>query len=221
MNFYKTDKKEEKEFIDLYNKWQSSFMFSAFGSADPRARVFYEALIDWCKKHHDEALEYIKEILTDEPNQVVKILDDLYSKEFNFTFEGYCPLDLWCNIWLNILNNDIDLTKSKPKKNQIKDYYKDYNKYKKYMKEHYMSWRPNLEDDPNVTQEEFKQGKRNNKNMKRKWHEFPLSILKDEELEKLYNEGHLGDMTKYIAELHFFYNQVEEEIKRRKLNKTK
>lgn len=221
MSFYKTDKEEEKEFIDLYNKWQSSFMFSAFGSADPRARVFYEALIDWCKKHHDEALEYIKEILTDEPNQIVKILDDLYSKEFNFTFEGYCPLDLWCNIWLNILNNDIDLTKSKPKKNQIKDYYKDYNKYKKYMENHYMSWRPNLEDDPNVTREEFKQGKRNNKNMKRKWHEFPLSILKDEELEKLYNEGHLGDMTKYIEELHFFYNRVAEEIKRRKLDKLK
>jgi len=35
--------------------------------------------------------------------------------------------------------------------------------------------------------------------MKRKWNEFPLATLKDEELEKLYNEGHLGDMTKYIA----------------------
>ena len=56
--------------------------------------------------------------------------------------------------------------------------------------------------------------------MKRKWDEFPLATLKDEELEKLYNEGHLGDMTKYIAELHFFYNNVEEEIKRRKLKKT-
>ena len=48
-------------------------------------------------------------------------------------------------------------------------------------------------------------------------HNFSLSMLKNEELEKLYNEGHIGDMTKYISELHFFYNQVEEEIKRRKL----
>ena len=79
-----------------------------------------------------------------------------------------------------------------------------------------MSWRPNLENDPNVTQEEFKNGKRN-KESNRSWHKFPLSILKDEELEQLYKEGHLGDMTKYIEELHFFYNQVEEEIKRRKL----
>ena len=54
------------------------------------------------------------------------------------------------------------------------------------MKKNYVSWRPNLEDDPNVTIEEYLEGKRNNKNMKRKWHEFPLSILKDEELEKLY-----------------------------------
>lgn len=66
---------------------------------------------------------------------------------------------------------------------------------------------------------EFEKGKRNNKkNMKHKWHEFSLSILKDDELEKLYNEGHLGDMTKYIQELHRFYNAVEEEIKRRDLN---
>ena len=55
--------------------------------------------------------------------------------------------------------------------------------------------------------------------MERKLNEFPLTVLKDEELDKLYNEGHLGDMTKYISELHFFYNMVEEEIKRRKLNK--
>lgn len=53
--------------------------------------------------------------------------------------------------------------------------------------------------------------------MKNIQHNFSLSSLKNEELEKLYNEGHIGDMTKYILELHFFYNQVEEEIKRRKL----
>ena len=53
--------------------------------------------------------------------------------------------------------------------------------------------------------------------MKKMQHNFSLSMLKNEELEKLYNEGHIGDMTKYISELHFFYNQVEEEIKRRKL----
>ena len=41
------------------------------------------------------------------------------------------------------------------------------------------------------------------------------------ELEKLYKEGHLGNMTKYIQELKFFYNCVEEEIKRRKLKKNK
>jgi len=203
----------KEEFLDLYNKWHSSYIFSAFGSSDPRAKRYYDALIEWCKNHHDETLQYVRELLLEEPSDVVRVLDDLYTKEYNFEVKGYCPLDVYCNFWLNITTPGFE------KGGIMVDYYKGYNEYKDYMKKNYISWRPNLEDDPNVTIEEYIQGKRNNKNIKRKWHEFPLSILKDEELETLYNEGHIGDMTKYIAELHHFYNQVEEEIKCRKLKK--
>ena len=46
-----------------------------------------------------------------------------------------------------------------------------------------------------------------------------LDQLDNEELEQLHNDGHIYFMTKDMEELHFFYNRVEEEIKRRKLNK--
>lgn len=32
------------EFLDLYYKWRNTFIFSAFGSADPRAKNAYEKL---------------------------------------------------------------------------------------------------------------------------------------------------------------------------------
>lgn len=53
--------------------------------------------------------------------------------------------------------------------------------------------------------------------MIRRINELSLSALSDEDLEVLYTEGHLGNVTKYISELYFFYNRVEEEIKRRNL----
>ena len=151
MNLDKIEKEQEEEFIELYNKWHSSYMFSAFGSADPRAKVHYYNLIEWCKKHHDAALQYIKEILLKEPNDVVRILDNIYKEEYNFSIEGCYQFDEYCNLWLNALHNN----------NVIKDYYEDYKKWKEYLGENYISWNPILENDPNVTLEEFKQGKRN------------------------------------------------------------
>lgn len=204
---------KKEEFEKLYFDWVYSFGVSAFGSSTPAAKEPYEKLKEWCRNNKKESLQYIKEILEDEPNDIVMILQDLYADELGVKIEGFMPLESVCNLWLNILNRN-----DKLKKGKLYDYYKDYRKWKDYLDKNYMYWRPNLENNPNVTQEEFKQGKRN-KESNRSWHEFPLSILKDEELEKLYKEGHLGDMTKYIQELHFFYNQVEEEIKRRKLKK--
>ena len=205
---------KKKEFEELYMKWYSSYMFSAFGGANPASKGYYDNLKEWCKENKKESLEYIKEMLEYEPSDIVMILQDLYADELGIKFEGYCSLDAVCNLWLNVLNKEKGLEKGK-----LKDYYKSYYKYKNYMDKNYIPWCPNFEDDPNITREEFEKGKRNKKNFVHKWHEFPLSILKDDELEKLYNEGHLGDMTKYIQELHFFYNRVEEEIKRRKLKK--
>ena len=68
----------KKEFLELFNKWHSSYMFSAHGSADPRAKEHYEQLKKWCENHYDEALEYIKELLLEEPCDIVRILDDVY-----------------------------------------------------------------------------------------------------------------------------------------------
>ncbi len=45
-----------------------------------------------------------------------------------------------------------------------------------------------------------------------------LSELNNLELTDLLVKGHIGNDTKDIAELRFFYNSVKEEIKRRDLN---
>ena len=141
-------------FLDLYNKWHSSYIFSAFGSADPCAREPYLKLRDWCENNKGEALQYIRELLLEEPNDIVRILDDLYKDRFEFSIDGYCPLDMYCNLWLNITNAEFD-------NEHIVDYYKDYNEWQNYLKDHYIPWDPRIESDPNVTLGEFKQGKRN------------------------------------------------------------
>lgn len=35
-------------YLELYNKWHESFMFSAHSSADPAAKPYYEELKKWC-----------------------------------------------------------------------------------------------------------------------------------------------------------------------------
>lgn len=44
-----------------------------------------------------------------------------------------------------------------------------------------------------------------------------LSELSTTELQTLYKDGNIGSVTRYIDELSFFFNAVEEEIKRRNL----
>ena len=66
----------KQEFLDLYNKWHSSYIFSAFGSSDPRAKGSYEQLKEWCENHKGDSLQYIRELLLKEPGDIVRILDD-------------------------------------------------------------------------------------------------------------------------------------------------
>lgn len=146
------------EFLDLYYKWRNTFIFSAFGSADPRAKDAYEKLKEWSLENVKEAVECIKEILLEEPNDVVLLLPDILGT--NIEIDGWMPLDAICNIWLNILNHDIN---DNHEKKELKDYYKDYREFKEYMKDNYIPWNPVHEEDPNITLEEFKQGKRNKK----------------------------------------------------------
>lgn len=146
------------EFLDLYYKWRNTFIFSAFGSADPRAKDAYEKLKEWSLENVKEAVECIKEILLEEPNDVVLLLPDILGT--NIEIDGWMQLDSICNIWLNILNHDIN---DNHEKKELKDYYKDYREFKEYMKDNYIPWNPVHEEDPNITLEEFKQGKRNKK----------------------------------------------------------
>jgi len=201
-----------KEFLELYKNWYYSYIFDSTG----RCSIVNDKLIElemWSREHKDEALKSIITILEDEPDNVIMLLPELTGVRPKWLNEAtiglYMSLEEMSNWWLNYLKGTKNV-----------NYYKDWKEWKKYLNKNYMPWRPNLENDPNVTQREFKEGKRNSE-LRRSWHEFPLSILKNEELEKLYKEGHLGNMTKYIQELKFFYNKVEEEIKRRKLNKNK
>lgn len=149
----------KEEFLELFNKWHSSYMFSARGSADPRAKEHYEKLKKWCENHYDEALEYIKELLLEEPCDIVRILDDVYQKEYGYFIKGFCPLDVYCNWWLNIIMGTHNNGHSNI------NYYKDYNAWSNYLKYNYIPWDPRIEADPNVTLEEFKLGKRNDKNL--------------------------------------------------------
>lgn len=144
----------KKEFLELYNKWRSTFMFSAHGSGDPAAKESYNKLREYCEKNRGDALQHIREILMEEPNDIVRLLDDVYKEEFRFNYEGFCPLDTYCNLWLNVTDAEFD-------GKHIKDYYKDWREFHSYMEDNYISWNPFKENDPNVTFEEFKQGKRN------------------------------------------------------------
>ena len=149
---------DKQEFLELYNKWHSSFIFSAHGSADPAAKEHYNKLKEWCENNRSNALQYIREILMEEPNDIVYLLADLFNEEFGFTYEGFCSLVEYCNLWLIVTDTEFD-------NKHIKDYYKDWKAWHEYLKENYISWNPLKEQDPNVTFEEFKQGKRNDKTL--------------------------------------------------------
>lgn len=149
---------DKQEFLDLYNKWHSTFMFSAHGSADPAAKESYNKLREACEINRGDALLYIREILMEGPDDIVNLLDDLFKEEFGFSYEGFCPLDTYCNLWLNVTDAEFN-------GKHIKDYYKDWKAWHKYLEKNYIPWNPFKENNPNVTLEEFKQGKRNDKKL--------------------------------------------------------
>ena len=149
---------DKQEFLELYNKWHSSFRFSAHGSADPAAKEHYNKLKEWCENNRGDALLYIREILMKGPDDIVNLLDDLFKEEFGFNYEGFCPLVEYCNLWLNVTDAEFD-------GKHIKDYYKDWKAWHKYLDKNYIPWNPVHEENPNVTLEEFKQGKRNDEKL--------------------------------------------------------
>lgn len=155
-----------KTFESLYKDWRNATCFSSIISCD---EIHYKALEEWCVNNKEEASECFKELLLEEPSHAVGILDKMYPGVLKV--EGYVGLEPYCNMWLNILcgiiesglNNAALLNSNSTKNEKIKivDYYKEYDAYKEYLDKHYIPWNPFRQDDPNVTFEEFKQGKRN------------------------------------------------------------
>ena len=148
------------KFEELYNKWHTDTMFLSVGNFNTKS--WFE-LVEWSKEHTKEAIEGVREIIGQEPHQIVQLLNEIV--EDPPTAEGYVPLDMWCNVWIAI----IDASKEgKEEIKQVNDHYEDYRAYHKYMEDHYIPWNPFHEDDPNITLEEFKLGKRNDEELLKK-----------------------------------------------------
>lgn len=147
------------EFEKLYNDWYANTSFLSVGNFNHES---WFNLVDWSKKHIKEAIEGVRELIADEPNQVIHLLDEIIENAPKAV--GFVPLDAWCNLWIAIIdaseegNTDVDFS-------EVKDNYEDSRAYHDYLKDHYIPWNCFKEDDPNITLEEFRQGKRNDENL--------------------------------------------------------
>lgn len=138
-----------EEFDRLVKQWELSInQFSAI--RDIKTKEFND-LVAYCNKDVESVkncIEYIKEILMEEPSELVEILPYMIRLAPD---KIYYSLTDYCNFWLNVLNNTKDV-----------DYYKEWREYNKYMEENYIPWNPFKEDDPNINFKDYKNGKRNN-----------------------------------------------------------
>lgn len=141
-----------EEFENLYKKLYDKYALDSTGRSF-LSKEFYD-LLHWCEDNHDEALKCIERYLELEPDiWLPSILAQLmpiqivYSQSRQNKYLGVLGLS---NLWLNILKHTEDV-----------DYYKEYREYHEYLADHYISWNPFKEKDPNITLEEFRKGKRN------------------------------------------------------------
>lgn len=152
-----------KEFERLYLDYYKDVCFL---SVLPPTVPQWDVLVEWSKEHKDEAVDCIIEMLEEEPSDVVKLCDDLFPDVLKA--EGYIPLDTWCIAWHTLLKaykEGLSFDNVNIAKDANNNLYKDYNAYQKYMENHYIPWNIFKEDDPNITLEDFKQGKRNDKKL--------------------------------------------------------
>lgn len=158
-----------KEFKELYDKWnEDTWLLSWRGIENEQGFI---DLVNWSKDHTEEAVDSIVEMLKEAPDFVVYVLDELFGHPL--TEKGYMSIEQYCNVWLNLVEYYRDGEKDLTKVDLNKDNYKVYREYMKYMETNYLPWNPTKEDDPNVTLEEFKMGKRNNPNFRR-----PIQMVK-------------------------------------------
>lgn len=146
-----------KEFKELYDKWYYDTFLLA--NRDFEHEPGFIELVSWSKDNKEEAIDSIVEMLKEAPDFVVYVLDELF--DHPLTAEGYISIEQYCNAWLNLIEYYKSGEKDTSKINLYKDNYKDYRAYMKYMDDNFIPFNPFKESDPNVTLEEFKQGKRN------------------------------------------------------------
>lgn len=165
------------EFKKLYDDWYRSVCFLSYGQFRNQQ---WKTLLEWSKEHKKEAVDGIAELLKEEPDWVVHLCDELFPDIIKV--EGFMPLIPYCNLWLNILTKVQEYHEAGEFLFDIEntvDYYKDYREYMEYMVTHYIAWNPHKEEDPNITLEEFKQGKRNSEEvLKRKKEELEAELKK-------------------------------------------
>lgn len=141
---------------ELYKKWYNATFFRSTGlHADPT----WTELENYVKEHPDEGKEFLVWILKEEPDHCVCLaehVDENCKKFFEDNKDNYIPLQYVCSIVLNILEG-IEVEGE----DILRYRYEEYDAYHEYMKDHYVPWNPCSESDPNITFEEFKQGKRN------------------------------------------------------------
>ena len=166
-----------KEFKELYDKWyEDTFLLSY---RDLEHEQGFIDLVNWSKDNKEEAVDSIVEMLKESPDFAVYVLDELF--DHPLTAEGYVSIEQYCNVWLNLVEYYRDGEKDLTKVDISKDNYKDYKAYMKYMDDNFIPFNPFKEEDPNITLEEFKMGKRNNPNFRR-----PIQFvkLKDEDFKR-------------------------------------
>lgn len=148
------------KFRKLYNDWYKAICFLSTGLYDVQE---WKNLVEWSKQNTDKAVDGVIEVLRKEPSHVVKLCDELFPDLVKV--EGYVSLEFVCNMWLNLLiwrkRGELDNPDTNNFAKGLTNYYEDYDAYHEYMKDNYIPWNPFKEDDPNVTLEEFKRGKRN------------------------------------------------------------
>ena len=174
------------EFKKLHDDWYKSICFLSHSQFQNQQ---WKDLLEWSKEHKKEAVDGIVELLKEEPNWVVQLCDELFPDIIKV--EGFMPLEPYCNLWLNILTKVQEYNETGESSfdiNNTVDYYKDYREYMKYMETHYIAWNPYKEEDPNITLEEFKQGKRNSEELLKQRKEELEAELKKRGYKKDNNE---------------------------------
>lgn len=146
-----------KEFKKLYDKWYSDTFLLA--SRDIKHEPGFIELVKWSKDNKEEAVDSIVEMLKEAPDFIVYVLDELFGRPL--TAEGHVSLEQYCNVWLNLIEYEKSGKKDLTKVDLGKDNYKEYREYMIYMDDNFIPFNPFKESDPNVTLEEFRQGKRN------------------------------------------------------------